>query len=84
MMEAAMPRPIRITTPIEPLETRIKRLRIPKARQKELWAMMDEAWARLAKEKQAATSDTVKQEEKLQNAWWCPISALLHYGFMRG
>jgi hypothetical protein len=37
-----MPRPIHITTPIEPLESRIKRLRIPKARQKEWLAIMRE------------------------------------------
>jgi len=44
-----MARPVaHITAPIEPLESRIKRLRIPKARQKELLAIMDEAWARLA------------------------------------
>jgi hypothetical protein len=43
-------------------------LRIPKKRQKELLAIMDEGWARLAAEKQAAASDTGKQEEKLQDA----------------
>ncbi len=64
-----MPRPVaHVTAPIDPLEVRIKRLRIPKARQKRLRAMMDEAWVRFYGEKQVSTGDTIKQEKKLQNA----------------
>ena len=63
-----MPRAVQLPTPRPSIESLVKRLRIPKARQKELQAIMDEARARLAAEKQAAASDTVKQEEKLQNA----------------
>ena len=64
-----MPRPVAyITTPPPSHESIIRRLRIPKKRQRELLAIMDEGWARLAAEKQAAASDTGKQEEKLQDA----------------
>jgi hypothetical protein len=48
IMEAAMPQPIRVTSPIDPMELRIKRLQIPKARQKKLRAMMAESRARMA------------------------------------
>ena len=48
MMEAAMPQPIHITSPIDPMELRIKRLNIPKARQRKLRAMMAESRARMA------------------------------------
>jgi hypothetical protein len=63
-----MPSSVHITTPIEPLETRIKELRIPKARQKQLRAMMDEARARMAREEQARSEAQIVPEEKLQNA----------------
>ena len=63
-----MPRPIHITTPIDPLESRIKRLRIPKARQKELLAIMDEAWARLATERGVRSNDSAQWGEKLESA----------------
>jgi hypothetical protein len=46
----------------------VKRLRIPKARQKQLRAMMDEARAKLAAEKQTTKGARVKREEKLKNA----------------
>lgn len=46
----------------------VKHLHISKARQKELLAMMDEARAALAAEKQASAGNPVKQEENLQNA----------------
>jgi hypothetical protein len=59
-----MPRPIHITTPIEPLESRIKRLRIPKARQKELLAIMDEAWAHLAVERGMPPNGSAQRGEK--------------------
>jgi hypothetical protein len=63
-----MPRPIRITTPIEPLESRIKRLRIPKARQKELLAIMDEAWARLTVERSVHSNHSIQWGEKPESA----------------
>jgi hypothetical protein len=43
-----MPRSIHITSPIDPIELRIKRLQIPKARQKKLRAMMAESRSRMA------------------------------------
>ena len=63
-----MPRPIHITTPIEPLESRIRRLRISKARQKELLAIMDEAWARLAAERGTRPNDSAQRGEKPESA----------------
>ena len=64
-----MTRPVaHITAPIEPLESRIKRLRIPKARQKELLAIMDEAWARLAVEKVKRPIVSAPRGEKLESA----------------
>jgi hypothetical protein len=63
-----MPRPIHITTPIEPLESRIKRLRIPKTRQKELLAIMDEAWARLATGRRTRPNNSIRREEKAESA----------------
>ena len=63
-----MPRPIHITTPIEPLESRIKRLRIPKARQKELLTIMDEAWARLTIERGVRSNHSNQWGEKSESA----------------
>jgi hypothetical protein len=64
-----MARPVaHITAPIEPLESRIKRLRIPKARQKELLAIMDEAWARLAFDRVKRPHITTPRGEKLESA----------------
>src|ERR1035437_2074561 len=68
MMEAVMPRPIHITTPIEPLESRIRRLRISKARQKELLAIIDEAWALLAAERGIHSNDLAQRGEKPESA----------------
>ena len=64
-----MPRPIAYLTTRPPShESMVKRLRIPKARQKQLRAMMDEARAKLAAEKQTTKGARVKREEKLKNA----------------
>lgn len=64
-----MPRPVaHITSPPEPLEVRIKRLRIPKVRQKQLRAMMDEVWAQLRAEKQSPADAETEREEKIKNA----------------
>lgn len=38
-----MPHPIRISAPIDTLDLRVRRLRIPRARQMQLRAMMEEA-----------------------------------------
>jgi hypothetical protein len=62
-----MPRPVAILkTPPEPITTRIARLGIPKKRQKQLKAMMDEAWAQFEKEKALRVVD--KAQEKLPDA----------------
>jgi len=63
-----MPRSVHITVPPLSYEAMVKLLRIPKTRQKQLRAMMDEARARLAAEKLNSTSVTSAQEEKLDNA----------------
>ena len=66
---AVMPRPVAyLTTPRPSIESLVKRLRIPKARQKQLRALMDEARAQLAAEKQAAKGTKGKREEKFKNA----------------
>ncbi|MDR3774074.1 MAG: hypothetical protein P4L26_12035 [Terracidiphilus sp.] len=62
-----MPKSVHITTPIDPLEVRIKRLHIPKARQKELLAIMDEAWARYSNLEQVpenGMNDTGKKRKR--------------------
>jgi hypothetical protein len=64
-----MTRPVaHITTPIEPLESRIKRLRIPKARQKELLSIMDEAWAHLTVESGIRSNHSIQWGEKSESA----------------
>jgi hypothetical protein len=64
-----MPRPVaHITAPIEPLESQIKRLRIPKARQKELLAIMDEAWERLVVDRIKRPIVSAHRGEKLESA----------------
>jgi hypothetical protein len=60
-----MPRPVAILkTPPEPIEVRIAKLRIPKKRQKQLKAMMDEAWAQFEKEKALQRSVSEVQEKR--------------------
>lgn len=64
-----MTRPVaHITAPIDPLEVRIKRLRIPKARQKELQAIVDEVWARYSKLEQAPKNGTNEAGKKRKRA----------------
>jgi hypothetical protein len=72
-----MPKTVHITAPIDPLEVRIERLRIPKARQRRIRAMMDEARARLASQEldvsfalsgRVDAGDSTEPERKLQNA----------------
>ncbi len=63
-----MPKSVHITSPIDPLEVRIKRLRIPKARQRELLAIMDEAWARQATGRRTRPKDPAQREEKPESA----------------
>jgi hypothetical protein len=45
-----------------------RRLRIPKARQMELRAMVDEIRQRFANEEEASSSDSTKSGKKLQRA----------------
>jgi hypothetical protein len=67
--EKAMPRPVaHITTAVDPLEVRIKRLRIPKTRQRELLAIMDEAWANLAVGRGIRPNHPVQRKEKSASA----------------
>jgi len=64
-----MPRPVaHITTRPPSHESMVRRLRIPKARQEQLRAIMDEARAQMATQEQATTNKRGKREEKLQNA----------------
>jgi hypothetical protein len=63
-----MARPVAyLKSPPDPIEVRIARLRIPKARQKRLLAIMDEAWAEFEKKK-ALQTKAIEVEEKLNNA----------------
>jgi hypothetical protein len=67
-MSLAMPKSVHITTPPLNFEEEVRRLRIPKARQKQLREMMDEARARLAAEQQEHASPVVQRKELPQNA----------------
>jgi hypothetical protein len=63
-----MARPVAyLKSPPDPIEVRIARLRIPKARQKRLLAIMDEAWAEFEKKK-ALQTKAIEVEDKLNNA----------------
>ncbi len=69
MMGSAMPRPVAyITARPAPIEVQIKHLGIPKARQKRLLAIMDQAWARVAKEKEGPLAGSDEVNEKSTNA----------------
>lgn len=57
------PSPVHVTTPVEKLESRIERLGIPKARQEELKAIMNEAWAR---DGSASATEGKNEENKTQ------------------
>ncbi|HUH63526.1 MAG TPA: hypothetical protein VLZ50_11030 [Terracidiphilus sp.] len=64
-----MARPVAyLKTPPDPIEVRIARLRIPKARQKRLLAIMDEAWAQVAKEREALSVGSDEAGGKSKNA----------------
>jgi hypothetical protein len=64
MMESVMPRSVQLPTPRPSIESLIKQLRIPKARQKKLRAMMDEARAELVTESENAP----EQNDSLHSA----------------
>jgi hypothetical protein len=69
MMSAAMPRPVAILkSPPEPVEVRIARLGLSKARQKRLQKIMDKAWARLENAGMAQAARAPEVKEKHQNA----------------
>ena len=59
-----MPRSVQLPTPRPSIESLIKQLRIPKARQKKLRAMMDKARAELVTEDKCAQG----QDQSLQSA----------------
>ena len=59
-----MPRSVQLPTPRPSIESLIKQLRIPKARQKKLRAMMDEARAELVTESENAP----EQNDSLHSA----------------
>jgi len=61
MIETVMPLSVYITAPKEPLEASIKHLRIPRARQKTLLAVLDRAWARHA-DQEAHSADRLSTE----------------------
>jgi hypothetical protein len=63
-----MPRSVHITTVIPPPLSMARRLRIPKARQKELRAMVDELRQRFANEDEASSGDSTNSGKKLQRA----------------
>jgi hypothetical protein len=64
MMEDVMPQSVQLPTPRPSIESLIKQLRIPKARQKQLRAMMDEARAEMAPE----NKDALEDDESLHSA----------------
>jgi hypothetical protein len=69
MIEKKTMRPsVQIRTLIPPPLSMAKRLRISKARQKELRAMMDEARARMAAGKCASEPEKSEMGKKLQSA----------------
>lgn len=63
-----MPRSVQITTVIPPPLSMAKRLRIPKARQKELRAMVDEIRQRFANEEEPSSGDSTNLGKKFQRA----------------
>ncbi|HUA99435.1 MAG TPA: hypothetical protein VMA34_13985 [Terracidiphilus sp.] len=63
-----MPRSVQLPTPRPSVESLIEQLQMPKARQKRLRAIMDEAWAELEAKKRASSGAAIVPEEKLKNA----------------
>jgi len=63
-----MPRSVHISTLIPPPLSMVKRLRIPKARQKQLLAIMDQARQRTATANPRELSDGLRQGKKLLSA----------------
>jgi len=66
-MNAAMPKSVQLTIP--PLsekerEERVKQLRIPKRRQKELLAMVQEAWEKIGKFADDPMNSAVSEESR--------------------
>jgi hypothetical protein len=59
---------VHITTPPPSYDSMVKRLRIPKARQKQLLAMIAETRSRLAAERETLSSDLSQLEEKRESA----------------
>jgi hypothetical protein len=62
-----MPKPVHIAAPRPTLEERVKRLRISKARQKELQVLVDEFKARLSNQREA-TVNSIRPEKRRKSA----------------
>jgi len=64
-----MPRPVaRITARPPSYEEMIRELRIPRPRQRQLRAIVDQAREKLQAERQAAKGPEIKREETIRNA----------------
>jgi hypothetical protein len=63
-----MPKPIRISTPPPIFEKMARSLRIPKTRQKELFAWAEEAWRRVDAEELPLTKIKADPQEMPKNA----------------
>lgn len=63
-----MPKPVHISTPPPSHEEMVRRLRVPKARQRKLRAIMDETWARLESLEKVSENPESGQEENRKNA----------------
>ena len=63
-----MPLTVHITAPWPSRESMIKRLRIPKARQKELLAIMDQAWERNVCQEEVPLNDIIEPGKKRKSA----------------
>ncbi len=63
-----MPKPIRISTPPPTFDKMARYLRIPKKRQKELFAWAEEAWRRVDSEELPLTKIKADPQEMPKNA----------------
>ena len=63
-----MPLSVHITTPWPSRESMIKRLHIPKARQKELRAIIDQAWERNVCQEEVPGNNMIEPGKKRKSA----------------
>ena len=68
MIGDVMPSSVYITAPPHSRGTMIKRLRVPKARQKELLAIMDRAWESYAGQQTAPVNENIEPGKKRKRA----------------